>query len=77
LVGASATSGTPTPAPSACTTLNTAQAGSAIDVVHWIDGGWEAHNFCSRPTTFTLQAGLGHFRKLANGGGLAPTGVTP
>ncbi|MBU6289711.1 MAG: hypothetical protein KGS10_16250, partial [Chloroflexi bacterium] len=65
MVGASATSGTPTPAPSACTALNTTQAGPALEVVRWIDGGGEACTCCSRPNAFTLQAGLKYFRTLA------------
>ena len=75
LVGASATSGTPTTAPGACTALNTAQVGSALEVVRWVDGGWEAHSCGFQTNRFTLQAGVGYFVRMATGGTLAPVGA--
>ncbi len=75
LVGASATLGTPTTAPGACTVLNTAQAGSALEVVRWVDGGWEAHSCGFQTNRFTLQAGVGYFVRMATGGTLAPVGA--
>lgn len=77
LVGASATSSAPTTAPGACTALNSTQAGSALEVVRWVDSGWEAHTCGSQPNAFTLQAGLGYFVKMAKGGTLAPSGSAP
>ena len=77
LVGASATSSAPTTAPSACTALNSTQAGSAIEVVRWVDSGWEAHTCGSQPNAFTLQAGQGYFVRMTRAETWTPVGSAP
>ena len=77
LVGASAVSGTPSTAAGSCAHLNAAQAGTAIEVDRWIDGGWEGHRCGLPPNDFTLEAGRGYFIRLVRPATWAPTGASP
>ncbi|MBU6289793.1 MAG: hypothetical protein KGS10_16665, partial [Chloroflexi bacterium] len=77
LIGAAATSPTPSTAPGTCTTLNTAVAGSALEVVQWVDAGWAAHTCGTSVNQFTMQAGQGYFVKMAKTGSLATSGSAP
>ena len=77
LVGASAISGTPSVASATCTQLNTVQAGTAVELDRWIDGGWEGHR-CGLPVNdFTLQSGQGYFIRLTRPATWAPVGAAP
>ena len=77
LIGASAISGTPSVASATCTQLNTVQAGTAVELDRWIDGGWEGHR-CGLPVNdFTLQAGQGYFIRLTRPATWAPVGAAP
>ena len=77
LVGASAISGTPSVASATCSQLNTVQAGTAVELDRWIDGGWEGHR-CGLPVNdFTLQAGQGYFVRLTRPATWAPVGAAP
>ena len=77
LVGASAISGTPSVASTTCSQLNTVQAGTAVELDRWIDGGWEGHR-CGLPVNdFTLQAGQGYFVRLTRPATWAPVGAAP
>ena len=77
LVGAAVTSPTPSTAPAICTTLNGAVAGSALEVVQWIDAGWAAHTCGTSVNQFTMQAGQGYFVKMAKTGSIALSGASP
>ena len=77
LVGASAISGTPSVASTTCSQLNTVQAGTAVELDRWIDGGWEGHR-CGLPVNdFTLQSGQGYFIRLTRPATWAPVGAAP
>ena len=77
LVGASAISGTPSVASATCSQLNTVQAGTAVELDRWIDGGWEGHR-CGLPVNdFTLQSGQGYFIRLTRPATWAPVGAAP
>jgi hypothetical protein len=77
LIGASAMSGTPSVASATCSQLNTVQAGTAVELDRWIDGGWEGHR-CGLPVNdFTLQAGQGTFIRLTRPATWAPVGAAP
>ena len=74
-VGASAISGTPSVASVTCSQINTTQAGTAVELDRWIDGGWEGHR-CGLPVNdFTLQAGQGYFIRLTRPATWAPVGA--
>lgn len=75
LVGASAISGTPSVASVTCSQINTTQAGTAVELDRWIDGGWEGYR-CGLPVNdFTLQAGQGYFIRLTRPATWAPVGA--
>ena len=77
LVGAAAISGTPSTAAGACTLLNAASAGTAVELDRWIAGGWEGHRCGIPPNDFTLQAGQGYFVRLVRAATWAPVGAAP
>lgn len=75
LVGASAIAGTPSVASVTCTQVNATQAGTAVELDRWVDGGWEGHR-CGLPVNdFTLQAGQGYFIRLMRPATWAPVGA--
>jgi hypothetical protein len=77
LVGASAVAGVPSVASATCAQLNTAAAGTAVELDQWIDGGWDGHR-CGLPVNdFTLEAGRGYFVRLLRPATWAPTGASP
>jgi hypothetical protein len=73
LVGASA-SGVATTAPGACLSLNEVDSGSAVEVVRWINSGWEAHTCGNSPNSFAMSAGRGYFVRMLRTGTLFPVG---
>ncbi len=77
LVGASATSGTPSVASEICTQLNSTQAGTAVELDRWVEGDWEGHPCVLPVHDFTLQAGQGYFVRLKRPATWAPVGVAP
>ena len=77
LVGASATSGTPSVASEICTQLNSTQAGTAVELDRWVEGDWEGHPCVLPVHDFTLQAGQGYFVRLRRPATWAPVGVAP
>jgi len=77
LVGASAASGTPSVASEICTQLNSAQAGTAVELDRWVEGDWEGHPCVLPVHDFTLQAGQGYFVRLRRPATWAPVGVAP
>ena len=75
LVGATAISGTLSVASATCSQLNTVQAGTAVELDRWIDGGWDGHR-CDVPANdFTQIAGQGYFVRLNRPARFAPSGV--
>ena len=77
LVGAGVAIGAPSTAAGACTIMNAAQAGTAVELDRWVDGGWEGHRCGLPPNDFTLQAGQGYFVRLTRPASWAPSGAAP
>jgi alpha-tubulin suppressor-like RCC1 family protein len=76
LVGAIAISGTLSVASATCTQLNTVQAGTAVELDRWVDGGWEGHRCDGPGSDFTQLAGQGYFVRLTRPATWAPVGAS-
>jgi hypothetical protein len=53
------------------------QAGTAVELDRWINGGWEGHRCGLPPNDFPLEPGVGSFVRLTRPATWAPAGSAP